>query len=44
MKIKHPRYEDKTSPLTYSAAPARGLPSKGEMGRKSDNVLLTTND
>ena len=38
------RYEDKTSPLTYSAAPARGLPSKGEMRRKSDNALLTTND
>jgi len=37
-------YENKTSPLTYSAAPARGLPSKGEMRRKSDNALLTTND
>ena len=34
--IKHP-------PLyTYSAAPARGLPSKGEMRHKSDNALLTT--
>ena len=38
------RCDDKTSPLTYSAAPARGLPSKGEMRRKSDNILLTTND
>ena len=28
-------YEDKTSPQP---------PSKGEMGRKSDNVLLTTNN
>ena len=37
------RYDDKTFPLcTYSAAPARGLPSKGEMLRKSDNALLTT--
>ena len=37
------RYDDKTFPLcTYSAAPARGLPSKGEMRRKSNNVLLTT--
>ena len=36
MMIKHP-------PLcTYSAAPARGLPSKGETRRKSDNVLLMT--
>ncbi len=37
------RCDDKTSPLcTYSAAPARGLPSKGETRRKSDNALLTT--
>ena len=37
------RCDDKTSPrCTYSAAPARGLPSKGEMRRKSDNALLIT--